>query len=379
MKIYIIPVMLFIAQFIHIGTEDTNYFNVPVLVLPTWMGYIASKLLFIFYIFTSLYSLYLFYKNKYQHDLIIIIFSATYFFLMFYSLFTYDDIFRYVGLFIFSLFIPLYIKYIFKECGYLNQLRVLKNTCLLILFVSTIFSIVNFVPGFRIMGFYSSPNVYGGTLIFIIAILFLYNDAKDNDNNVVHYFLVLIVFINVVLSGSRAGLVGVLLFLIFKINNLKINIFVSISILLLFSRFSIDFNFDRFLIILNGINDLSSSSGRGLVWEKTIEYIKDNSLVGLGMSSPINIIGAGNIHNSYLRIFLMVGIPLGILSITMFFSSIVLSISRNKYHNAAKIYLISLALICLGEDYLVGIGSSQFFSTLIILSILTTRFNKTYK
>ena len=97
----------------------------------------------------------------------------------------------------------------------------------------------------------------------------------------------------------------------------------------------------------------------------------ENIFIGNGLSGHLQILNSTNLHNGYLSLFFMIGIPLGFMVLVLFIFAVILSIQRSNFENSfVKHFLVSFVILNFGEDFLIGLGSPIFFYVLMVFGIL---------
>lgn len=196
-------------------------------------------------------------------------------------------------------------------------------------------------------GLFINPNDLAmlGTFNFGIFSLNLFS------NRVYRYYNVSISFIMIILSGSRIALVSI--FIIFLIHNIK-NIFNSMIFLFILG---IPF----FNYIQSTFNRAFMSgdifSGRTINWFIAVDQIKQKLYTGHGLLSyngttedPVYIYdknwGALSAHSGYLAYFMMFGLPLGMIIISIHILPTIRALLDKKKYKYDYLYLSMILLNC---------------------------------
>ena len=291
--------------------------------------------------------------------MLLLIFS--YFILMVWSFFTYSDQLRYFSIFLMVLLCPVGILYMIERVDFVHLARSYVLLLLLLLFLSAIYSYLNFSMNFRISGIYNNSNLMGMWLVSSLAVTLYFEQYIKKQ--LVFLILAVIVFL-VLLTGSRLAF-GVLCFLlvpyVLKHSFLSIFVFVFTAVFMLFSVVDLGF---RAVEIGSAISD----SGRGHIWSMAIQCIYSEPLLGNGMLGAQNCVNTVNVHNSYLRIALMLGIPLASLFFIFFFSFIA-KVLIGRVNLFIKFYFLGLPLLFFAEDYVVGLASPFFPFYIFMLAL----------
>ena len=128
---------------------------------------------------------------------------------------------------------------------------------------------------FRIWGTYNNPAEYAATVSFSIPFILYYTHSDKMEMRIFAWSIICIAFIVIILSGSRTGIITcTIIFLIytFKYIFIKIQWWKIIIIIFLFITF--------FIILYYTKED--SANGRLLIWDCTINLIKEKPLFGYG-------------------------------------------------------------------------------------------------
>jgi len=209
----------------------------------------------------------------------------------------------------------------------------------------------------RYSGIYSGVNA-AGYVISISIIVTFYHWINKKQNNDIYSFIIM--FLGMMLTGSRAALVLVLFTFLFFFFGKMINkkIFVS-AIVFIISGFL--FCLMKFNSILSLLRLDSGNNGRTEIWESAINVIKEYPIFGCGygalqmesikyLKGDINNLAfqatLGNAHNLFLGISAEVGlIGLFILLILLFYVLIKLVNGNqiNKLNSKYNIYRILLS------------------------------------
>src|SRR5690606_40825657 len=91
----------------------------------------------------------------------------------------------------------------------------------------------------------------------------------------------------------------------------------------------IDLSFitDRF----ENIRNVTADSGREVIWELAYIAIEQNFWWGNGMEANLLIANTGNMHNSYIRFVLNMGIIFTILTLLMYVFSLMATFRKRMY------------------------------------------------
>lgn len=291
--------------------------------------------------------------------MLMLIFS--YFILFFWAIVNSSDYLRYFILLFSILLCPIGILYAIERVNFHNLSRVVVFISSILIILSVIYSYLNLPDLSRISGIHNNPNLMGAWLISLLTVILYF--SKGINKNII-YIIVTIVMLLVLLSGSRLAFIVLFILLIpfiFKYKFFSILAFIFIFFYLLLSGDETTF---RAVEVGSAVSD----SGRESIWERTIECIYLEPLVGHGMFGAENCVNRPNIHNSYLRLALMLGIPLTIVFFLSFFTFLVKSIFL-QVNSYIKLYLIGIPLMFFAEDYVSGFASPFFPFLVFILAL----------
>jgi len=316
--------------------------------------------LFVISIFSGLGLLHFSKSIKSYKFMLWIIFS--YFILFFWSIVTFSDQLRYIFLILGVTLCPFGIFYVIEKVNLKYLSSSIIWTLSILIFLSVIYSYLNFPELSRVSGIHNNPNLMGMWLIALLAIILYFSEWA---HRITVYVVVGVVAILILFSGSRLAFVVFLMLLTPFV--LKNKIF---SILTLFFGF--------LYILQNGIGgDIRalevgtavSDSGRSDIWTLALQCIYMEPLVGHGMLGAESCVNKPNLHNSYLRLAVMIGLPLTILFLVTFIAFLCRVIFM-KVSPFLKLYLLAIPLMFFAEDYIVGFLSPFFPFLIFILALL---------
>ena len=280
-----------------------------------------------------------------------------------------SDYFRFLALSFLSFLIP---PVIGDAIG--QNRRITKSFVYCIAFFLFLSLLLNghlILSGQRFFGFIDNPNAYGISTVFWLVILLVVNQYYNFDKRL-FYILSGAIFLTMLFSGSRNAMVGILLIFILQYYNKLRSLAGSlIMLILLFTVVSYFIDLSFVLGRFENLSGAAADSGREDVWKRAYFAISNNFWWGNGMNANMVIAGTGNMHNCYIRFVLNMGIFFTVLALLMYFLSI-LSIFANKRKVPLILtgYLAIYALMNVGEDYFVGIGSSAFIYMLFIYGFI---------
>ncbi|MFD0931600.1 O-antigen ligase family protein [Psychroflexus salinarum] len=309
-----------------------------------------------------------------------VVFISTFYFMQFlYALVDGEDYVRFFLMTVFSLLIPPVIGLAIK-----NDKKIIKYFIFCIFFFLIISIFLNghlVLIGQRFLGFLNNPNTYGISTVFWLIILLLANYFQVI-NKKLFTFILIGLFFTMLFTGSRNAIAGMSLILIIKyynqLNKMLVGVFLLLSVFLVISQF-IDLSFltSRF----ENIFQAASDSGRLDIWERAYYAINQNFWWGNGMDANLQIANTGNMHNSYIRFVLNMGIIFTIFTLLMYLFSIISTYTkRSKVPLILTGFLLVFAVANIGEDFFVGLGSSVFIYLLFIYGFINyfiTRQNDT--
>lgn len=339
--------------------------------LPSTVRDIASLIRWLLFVIISLASVFLISnkKNEYKISLPVVLFSGFYFIQLLYALIDGYDIDRFFFLTIFSILVPPFISFVFYY-----RINILKKIIYLILIFLAISLVLNghlILSGQRFLGFMNNPNAYGISALFWLLILLLANH-HSLVNKKLFYILFIALILTVLLSGSRNALVGAVLILFFhyqkSLNKLIITgIIILIAILITTYFIDVSFISDRLL----NISDSYEDSGRSEIWKRSYFAIKSNLWWGNGMNANQIIADTGNMHNSYIRFTLNMGLFFTLIVISFYLLIIYTCLRNNKkIPTLLSVFLVIYGLMNVGEDYFVGLGSSAYIYMLFVFGLI---------
>ncbi|WP_180032144.1 O-antigen ligase family protein [Acinetobacter sp. YH12245] len=367
MKIYkdsflaILPLIFIIsASFLGTSAVDADHLVAKSYNLPFLVSQTSIVLYYILMGFFLLTGFIFFLKNiKINYSFFYLI--CAYLILFFWSIVDANDQIRYFLIMMSVIFCPMSLYYFFNKINFSLFSKYLILFSFFIIIISTIFSYLNYGNNPRISGIHNNPNLMGMWLVSLLTIILYFQEY-------IKKYIILIIItctsILVLLTGSRLAFCVLLLILIpFFVKN-KIVTFIFFIVSLIYFLFGGDFINFRSVEVGSAVSD----SGRIDIWEKAFICIQNEPFVGNGMLGAQNCVHSGNVHNSYLRVLVMLGIPLTLLFFIMYFYFIFKAAisSANIY---IKFYLIGLPILFFAEDYIVGFASPFFPFFIFIISL----------
>lgn len=302
--------------------------------------------------------------------------------------------------------VPAGVNHVFKNKGALLFLRKLVFVFAALYVFSILMSRIN--PGTfaylgRLNGIHRNPNGIGIFSALFIMNLWLIKDKFPHFLSRKLFLSIVGVFLAaIVLSASRNSMLSLGVFFLFR--TVKIKFFVGLVLVIFIASGygALTYIIEQFIVTLGlqeqlRLDTLSYASGRIYVWEACWYEIQDRYWIGHGFTYeewskwdqkhyeriPMLIHNYGNIHNSYLTIWLNTGL-LGLLSFLLGLIALVVQ-AQKRSPSIAPMFFAAL-LIGFFESYLVASLNPYtwqiwFGFTLAILnpSILKKRIKKRKK
>lgn len=364
--------LFFCGTLLHAGASPSNLESS----LPNPLIIIGKYLVYTFYTMSVLsWFLAMRGKIKFRNS------PATFFILAYIPLLLYaiaenNDIVRYLSIILLILTTTVFFEKHFKQYSTEELIGFTIPGVILFVIVSIIYSIDPYNSGLRISGYMTNPN--GFALALVVSGILL---SAHKFNYLIFILLAHSTLFSLILfSGSKASMIAYGLVILFFLKQKNTSTFVKfffLSLILLVSFHAEDNLLQSRAFQLDAASLLES--GRGELNSKSLLLIKDSPFIGHGMTKHEELLATGNVHNSYTRIFLMVGIPFGVLYFAFLFYGLLLAYFFSPENNT-KVFWIIVPIISVGEDYLVGIGSFFFLTFILMLSFLkTNRLNSNKK
>ncbi|MGL1028209.1 O-antigen ligase family protein [Vibrio vulnificus] len=366
--LHLSSILVFTAPLIHIAGYDNPFFLNSRLAFPPYLSTFFSWLLYLVYMLFLFFSINKL-KRIFDRNLTIRIFPLflSYCILLVFAIASFSDVSRYVLLTMMVIIVPSAVYFLLNtENEYIEAIK--KYSVFYVVF-SFVFVVLNYNPGMRSTGMLGNPNIFSATLLFHLAFLLEYSNRIRRIRY--NYVIITIITSMIFMSGSRSALLVAFLILLPSLLKNKLNFSIICAFMLAslfyFGGNELEFLTSRFSI--DAYENVASQSGRRVIWESAVYYIKQDYLVGWGMDSPQKLLDTGNVHSSYYRIMLMIGIPLSILSFISM-SAFLLFITFSRNISELNIFIVSFFILSLGEDFLVGIGSAMFYYFIISIPLL---------
>ena len=348
----------------------------------------------------------LFYSNKKMFLAIlkenpVVLFVCLLFFSFVISLIWSDDLgrgFKVITKEKFLLFIPIFMQLIKKEeRDTLIKLFVFSMVVLVFFSYMVYFGILDFIP--KASKFNPTPFMthipYNPLLAFTIYLLIYYFfQIKQTKTKVFIAFLIIIMSVNMFITGGRAGQVAFfVLLLVAFFQFVRVNILKIIGFLIfLICIFILAYNFSP--IFKNRINaaiyDIKSinenrNTSVGLritMWENSIRIIKNNPFLGVGVGdfpneykkicekhTPNAISDVSQPHNMYLFVWASNGIFSFLVLIGLFLIQLIIYFRKKDEFRPIRLALaLFFIVIMFSESYLLTFHTTVLF--MIFVSIL---------
>lgn len=339
-------------------------------VLPSFVGDSALLLYFGLIGFFTILGFLHFCKDFKIYKPMLMLFIS-YLILFFWSVVTNSDQLRYLIILLSIFLCPIGIFYNIKK---INFKRLAKSTVFslsILIFFSVLYSYLNLPELSRVSGIHNNPNLMGMWLVSSLAVILYFSEYI---NKKIILFLVFLIMILVLFSGSRLAFIVLLILLIPFIFKYKFSALIIFFIGILYLVSTGDETSFRAVEVGSAVSD----SGRENIWERAIQCIHLDPLVGHGMSGPQTCVEKPNIHNSYLRLAVMLGIPLTLIFYLSFFSFLAKSMFM-KVNPFIKLYLVGIPLMFFAEDYVSGFASPFFPFLVFILALFLFDLHKLSK
>lgn len=368
---YLVIGLFVVAPFTLSYTDVDNAEIFDAAVLPTGIASFSSLVRWFILGIMAINTIFLLKKNIKNISKPLLFFCLFYLVQLVYAVIDGFDIERFFLMTTLSLLIPMHLSISFRQFG-----KKLINIFTYCIFAFIILAIAlngkQVLQGQRFFGFIGNSNLYGMTAVFWAVILILKLKLESSKKNILVNVFLVIVILTVILSGSRSGVIGVLIVLATSFfGNMKRSVIFLLVFIIGFLTLSyfvnITFIEDRF----SNISNSAKESGRDELWHSAYNAISQNLYTGNGMNANIIISNTGNMHNSYIRFLLNMGLVFTVLALANYFLSI-FNIIRNykKIPLILAAFLVAYSLASYGEDYFVGLGSSMFIYILIIYGLI---------
>lgn len=244
----------------------------------------------------------------------------------------------------------------------------------------------------RYNGLLGNPNGVGilSTVFFIAFYIYQhkYPEAFSHQEKIACY---LIIFISLVLGGSRTGMMSILIFLLFARFH-KLSPLYSFAILIVVGL-SYQFFTDNLTSILHSLGlekslrseTIESGAGRFVAWAFAWQHIQKNYLFGMGWDydnqlydsnqKMLNMLGhLGGVHNVFLGFWLCLGIVGVVLFYYAFFKTY---ISASRHNNLAFPFMYAVLFSTTFEAWLMGSLNPFTIFWILAFQIINKELNAT--
>ena len=250
-----------------------------------------------------------------------------------------------------------------------------------------LFSEVLFMGKIRFRGFMNDPNYF--SIIMVSALVYFSRERNIKVwRQVLHYLLV---FIAILISGSKTGLITLLCYSIFRIlefifksphrggfsNKYIILVVLFIFILIGFTGVVQDLRaylatiipaFARIQFLFTDFYAAISSSGssRESAWQMAIEIIKASPIIGIGGGTYLGIVisiwGSGTVaHNTYLQLFSEWGIPLTMIFLSYIFYKVLKTSIYSSDDLNISLILRDIIIVFLLGSMAISLNNAKMF------------------
>ena len=355
-----------VAPFVMTFEDEEGAIRMGAQMLPEYMLTITSALRWS--ILGAMLIISFFMLRRYKISTPVLFLTLFYFIQFVYAAVDVFEYRRFFSMTILCLFVPPLLGYIIKTNK--NIVKYLLYSITFLLVVSLLLNGQMILEGRRFLGFMANPNAYGATAVFWLAII-LYADSRKLIKKSFFFILLTAIFLTTIFSGSRNALVGLCIVIVFSYYK-QINKLIGVSMVLLvitalIAQFiDIAFATER----LGNIAQAFTDTERDEIWARAQQSINQNFWFGNGMDANWRIVGIGNMHNSYIRFLLNMGIIYTVLALLMYFISIASAHFNKRVPPVFVGYLIAFALMNVGEDFFVGLGSVVFVNLLFVYGFI---------
>jgi O-antigen ligase len=271
-------------------------------------------------------------------------------------------------------FLPVMLLLIFERGEGLIFLRQMIIIFALLYIMSIVLSRVSpavFAQFGRFNGIHRNPNGVGiFSALFVMNLFLVREKVQMIFSKKFFYALVSIFLFAIILSGSRNSILALSIFFIFSLFRIKFFLGLTLVVIISLGYNSLMVAIEQVVLAANlekelRLNTLSYASGRIYIWQACWMEIQNNYWLGHGFSYeeyskwdkayykilPMLIHNYGNIHNSYLTIWLNTGL-LGLLS---FMIGLISNVLKNQFKSKWFVPLIFATIfLAFFESFLVA-------------------------
>jgi hypothetical protein len=271
--------------------------------------------------------------------------------------------------------------------------------------ILTIFNLTSYFSFFyygdiRYKGFLNDPNYFAIIQASSIP-YFMYNYKLKN---IIKIFIVSLLFLSIILSGSKTGFIVItsyLLFFLIKyickyyikgffITVLLLTIFLCRHSIIIYFKLlaEVQPSFERIYLFLNNLinDDLADAlndggSSREFAWELALEIISSSPIVGVGIGTYIFItekfVGIALLaHNSFLQLFA----EWGIVFASMFYIYLIFVIYKSQIRKDKDTYILrvtsGILIIFLLGSFAISLNNARMFWFFLGINIYYLFFSK---
>lgn len=243
----------------------------------------------------------------------------------------------------------------------------------------------------RYMGIFGNPNGAGIFCMLFFILVYVLNEKLKLFVKKELIVIFGIIFLTIVLSGSRTAIFSISIFLLFRYFN---NISPAVGFLMLvLIIIGYEFIFLNFQTIVDGLglgeyfrlDTIKDGSGRFIAWNFAYENVKEAWWFGRGFGYTeylfkfyeleLSMLGhQGNAHNSYLTIWL----DTGFVGLVLFLRALLLLFFKGAKMNRTSLGVLYAVLFSVYfESWLIGSLNPITIQVYIILTVLTANYFNT--
>ena len=286
------------------------------------------------------------------------------------------------------LLIPAYVRMLYEEYGD-YAIKFIVYFVSWVLFSGFVFRFI--MPGLvtlagRYRGILGNPDGLGlfcGLFFLFFSIVIEYKGYLFSNKE--RAFVYGVIFLSLILSGSRGGLFAILMFLAFKRIGKISNILNAI--LLVVVALSYNYMIAVFFELIKSLGldtylragSLESGSGRLVAWAFGWQHVKEHIWLGKGFAytsylyykyrEQLSLLGhQGNAHNSYLTIWLNTGL-IGLVTFVIAWFSYFQRAAKNSYLAYPLMFVIAFSSFI--ESWLTASLNPYTLQLLMMLALLT--------
>lgn len=363
--VFVVFLMLAISTLVLSGYSSLEGTARPRFYLPNEIGKFASLVLYASYGVALVILVLWLVRCSFRISISLLFFPAMYLMPALYATADGADQYRYIALVVLYLAVPAAILYLFRHATVAQVLALGRRFAFLYLAVSFVFVFLNFGSVSRLTGFQVNPNGFG-FLVFFASVLFFSTRRRLSLADFVALF---VIYGLVAMTGSRTAM-GSLLFLSYfqffsssSFSKAKLVFIAIISIpivLFLFFEF-----FERSLTFATAFVD----SGRDRFTDIAVPLIAQHPVLGLGADASYLFVETGNMHNSYLRLALMFGLPITVVFLLVLTAFLMRVRFTRIDYPLIKVPFYAIPILFLGEDYAVGLGTPYFLYICLFIAL----------